>query len=220
MPKRQNYDRIYDMNISSRSSDIVKMTQILRYLLSFDDNGKMNRTKLIKLLWAADRYHMRHYGRLVSDSNYVAMKFGPVSSLALDIAQVKNDFALDKDDIEYVEYYLSADNENTMATAASIEEDHLSETDKEALKWAWDTFGDREAFDIANNVSHLYPEWAQFEDFFVRGGGRGRRDIDPIKFFDNPEHGDEFFNQDADQLAAARELYIDDKNALATLGTL
>ena len=94
------------MNISSRSSDIVKMTQILRYMLSFDDNGKMNRTKLIKLLWAADRYHMRHYGRLVSDSNYVAMKFGPVSSLALDIAQVKNDFALDKDDIEYIEYYL------------------------------------------------------------------------------------------------------------------
>ena len=88
--------------VLSRGSEITKTTQILRYLLSFDDNGKMNRTKLIKLLWAADRYHVRHYGRLVSEGNYVAMRFGPVASLALDVAQVKNDFAFDKDDIEYI----------------------------------------------------------------------------------------------------------------------
>ena len=121
------------MNISSRSSNIVKITQILRYLLSFDDNGKMNHTKLIKLLWAADRYHMRHYGRLVSDSNYVAMKFGPVSSLALDISQVKNDFALDEEDTKYIGYYLSADEKDTMATAANIEVLNYDPNTDEAL---------------------------------------------------------------------------------------
>ena len=120
--------------VLSRGSEITKTTQILRYLLSFDDNGKMNRTKLIKLLWAADRYHVRHYGRLISEGNYVAMRFGPVASLALDVAQVKNDFAFDKDDIEYIGYYLSADEKDTMATAAKIADDHLSETDKEALQ--------------------------------------------------------------------------------------
>ena len=135
--------------VLSRGSEITKTTQILRYLLSFDDNGKMNRTKLIKLLWAADRYHVRHYGRLVSEGNYVAMRFGPVASLALDVAQVKNDFAFDKDDIEYIGYYLSADEKDTMATAAKIADDHLSETDKEALQWAWDTFGKKDALKIS-----------------------------------------------------------------------
>ena len=187
--------------VLSRGSEITKTTQILRYLLSFDDNGKMNRTKLIKLLWAADRYHVRHYGRLVSEGNYVAMRFGPVASLALDVAQVKNDFAFD----------------NTMATAAKIADDHLSETDKEALQWAWDTFGKKDAFDMANNISHRYPEWSQYEDFFISSGGRGRKEIDPERFFDNPQN-DGFFVQDASQLAAAHERYIDNNKIYTILG--
>lgn len=203
--------------VLSRGSEITKTTQILRYLLSFDDNGKMNRTKLIKLLWAADRYHVRHYGRLISEGNYVAMRFGPVASLALDVAQVKNDFAFDKDDIEYIGYYLSADEKDTMATAAKIADDHLSETDKEALQWAWDTFGKKDAFDMANNISHRYPEWSQYEDFFISSGGRGRKEIDPERFFDNPQN-DEFFVQDASQLAAARERYIDNNKIYTILG--
>ena len=52
------------------AGSLVKLVQALGYLLSLDDNKKMNRVKLIKLLWAADRFHMRRYGRTVSESRY------------------------------------------------------------------------------------------------------------------------------------------------------
>lgn len=195
------------MDEQSRNANIVKTTQVLRYLLSFDDNGKMNRLKLIKLLWAADRYHIRHYGRLILDDEYVAMRFGPVASLALDVAQVDSngESALDHDDVEFVGYYLSADKRNTTATAAKSKTNFLSETDKEALAWAWQTFGGMDAFDIAKNVSHNYPEWARFEEFFIFG--RGRQRINPLDFFEDPSSKDEYFQQNKDELLAAKEMY-------------
>lgn len=75
--------------------------------------GKMDRVKLIKLLWAADRYHLRAHGRMVSGTDYVAMVHGPVSSLALDVAQISKEFALSGEAASYVEYYFTATSQQT-----------------------------------------------------------------------------------------------------------
>ena len=60
------------------SNEVVKITQSLGFLLSLDDNHRMNKLKLVKLIWAADRYHLRKYGRTVTDSEYFALPHGPV----------------------------------------------------------------------------------------------------------------------------------------------
>ena len=80
------------------SADLVKITQALGFLLNLDENHKMNRVKLIKLLWAADRLHMRRFGRTVTETEYYALPHGPVCSLALNIARLNNDW-LTTDDI-------------------------------------------------------------------------------------------------------------------------
>jgi len=82
-PIINKYNGVMKKSISDK---IIVVVQALGYLLSLDDNHKMNRVKLIKLLWAADRFHLRKYGRSVTETDYVAMYHGPVSSLALDIA--------------------------------------------------------------------------------------------------------------------------------------
>ncbi len=41
--------------------------------------------KVLKLMYFADKYHLGHYGSLISDDSYVAMKSGPVPSLPYDI---------------------------------------------------------------------------------------------------------------------------------------
>ncbi|MBQ9180774.1 SocA family protein [Candidatus Saccharibacteria bacterium] len=79
------------MNERQASKNVIKVSQALGFLLSLDDNHKMDRVKLIKLLWAADRLHLRKYGRTISESDYYAMAHGPVCSLALDIAQMDKD---------------------------------------------------------------------------------------------------------------------------------
>ena len=41
--------------------------------------------KAIKLVWMADRLHLREYGRPITNDDYVAMKFGPVGSVTRNI---------------------------------------------------------------------------------------------------------------------------------------
>lgn len=191
---------------SKISNEIIKVVQALGFLLNLDDNRKMDRVKLIKLLWAADRFHLRNYGRTVSKTDYVAMVHGPVSSLALDVAQISKEFALSGDAASYVEHYFTATSSQT-AMSLNPGDDHLSETDKKALQWAWNTFGESQTFDLADSISHAYPEWSQYNQYFQATGG-GVRPIKTEKFFENPT-SDEYFRTDTDQLSAAKEIYLD-----------
>ena len=64
--------------------EFEKLVQGLNFF-AFKNGGKINRMKAIKLLFFADRYHVRKYGRPVVWSTYFAMKNGPVSSEALNL---------------------------------------------------------------------------------------------------------------------------------------
>lgn len=201
---------------SNISNQIIKVVQTLGFLLNLDENRKMNRVKLIKLLWAADRFHLRKYGRTVSRTDYVAMTHGPVSSLALDIARVTRDFALSDDAIKYIEHYFTATERETVMSL-SPGEGHLSRTDKDALQWAWDTFSASETFELADTVSHAYPEWSQHRRFF-EASKSGSRPIDVKTFLENPED-DQYFNTNPEALQAAKELYQDTVEAESELSS-
>lgn len=195
------------MTEAKASENVIKVAQALGFLLSLDENHKMNRVKLIKLLWAADRLHMRKFGRTVSDSEYYAMAHGPVCSLALDIAQLNKDgIALSESDLRYLEEYFTADDRDT-SMQKEIGQDHLSETDQEMLRAAWEKFKDVDTFELADSISHDYPEWQKFQGYFATSGGR--KSIDVRDFFKNPEGSDQYFAEDSGQLAAAQEYYED-----------
>jgi len=89
-------------------------------------------------------------------------------------------------------------------------DDHLSESDKEALAQAWDTFGAKNAFDIADNISHKYPEWNRYEKLFS-AGDRSSKQVNLTDFFDNPVDNDEFFYADDGVLRTSREKYLENQ---------
>lgn len=195
--------------------NIIKIVQVMGFLLNLDDNHKLNRVKLMKLVWAADRTHLRRYGRTVSGDEYYAMRFGPVPSLAYDIAKISNnDYVFDQEVFDYLsEYFISNDQDTAMVKSPGT--DYLSETDRSVLKEAWDKFGEMDAFDMANDVSHSYPEWAKFSEFFnSHRGGRVRMDI--LDFFDNPKR-DLYFSEDAERLEAAKNTFSEHSQIQAAL---
>jgi hypothetical protein len=67
--------------------DCKKATQALNYLASAERDKRINKMKAIKLIWVADRFHLRKYGRLLTNDTYVAMKFGPVGSSVKNLAE-------------------------------------------------------------------------------------------------------------------------------------
>src|SRR5207244_13054003 len=71
-------------------ASVRKSTQALNYFARLSARGApqpLNKMKALKLLFFADRYHLRKYGRPVTDCAYFAMKNGPVASAAKNIAE-------------------------------------------------------------------------------------------------------------------------------------
>ena len=200
------------------SNEVVKITQSLGFLLSLDDNLRMTELKLVKLIWAADRYHLRKYGRTVTDSEYFALPHGPVSSLTLDVID-NDEVALYAEDISFISEHITPweSDKNQIVLYNETEDDYLSETDKEALKFAWDTFGDKDPFELADNITHQYPEWSKFREHFDVNNERSRQSIDLNDFFENPSE-DAFFATDDSILAASKELYEQNKADAELLG--
>lgn len=57
--------------------DSMKLIQTVNYLLKKYE-GRLNYTKLIKLLYLADRKSLAETGRSITDDTYCCMKYGPV----------------------------------------------------------------------------------------------------------------------------------------------
>ena len=64
-----------------------KATQALNFF-ALSASGRMNKLKALKLVFFADRYHLRLYGRPITNDRYLAMKYGPVASSCKDLAEM------------------------------------------------------------------------------------------------------------------------------------
>ncbi len=116
--------------------------------------------KAIKLTFLADRYHLRKYGRLITNDNYFAMQYGPVPSGTKDICDL-TDF-LSQTEKEYASQFISKKNQYTLVSNHSVDLNVLSKSDIEALTFSWEKFGDMNEFSLSK-ITHEYPEWKKHE---------------------------------------------------------
>ncbi|MEK7107041.1 MAG: Panacea domain-containing protein [Patescibacteria group bacterium] len=139
--------------------DYKKITQSLNYVAR-KEGGHINYMKALKLLYLADRLHLRKYGRLISDDTLVAMKNGTLGSQARDIV-LKND-SLPHVVYEYAEGRLKRDLGKYSIGVKDKSTDSLSETDVECLDTVYGVLGDKGEFDLAK-LTHELPEWKRFQ---------------------------------------------------------
>jgi uncharacterized phage-associated protein len=137
-----------------------KVTQGLNSF-ALKEGGRINKMKALKLVYIADRYHLRKYGRLITNDTYFAMNYGPVPSGAKDIAEASEVF-LDRNEGEYSSQYIISEDNLTMRSLHPVDEVVFSESDIEALEFAWATFGHFDQFQLAD-YTHHYPEWKRHE---------------------------------------------------------
>ena len=148
--------------------DHKKATQTLNFFASIA-GGKINKMKALKLIFLSDRYHLRRYGRLVTDDCYVAMKYGPVPSTTMDIAEA--DEYLDNKIKDYVIAHIQASDDGLQIESLKpVDTDYFSATDIEAFNFAWNSFGNLDQWGISD-FTHNYPEWLKHKDS-LRSGSR------------------------------------------------
>jgi uncharacterized phage-associated protein len=192
---------------------VRRSTQALNYFAHKAASGapirKLNKMKALKLLFFADRYHLRKFGRPVSDCAYFAMKHGPVASEAKRVAE--NSTLLDNRSRSYARRFVRRDDLYHFSSVADVDEAVLSETDREALDFAWRVFGHYSEFRL-RDITHHYPEWKEHARALSRG--KLRVEMDYSDFFAEPDTGynpcHELSKKDRE---IARELYLDSEAA-------
>jgi uncharacterized phage-associated protein len=145
-----------------------KATQALNFLARLSGGG-INKLKALKLVYFADRYHLRKYGRAVTNDRYFAMNYGPVPSGTKDIAEM-GEF-LGQQEKLYAQQFLQRDSADPHAfkSLADFDASVFSETDREALDFAAKNFAGMDGFQLAD-LTHLYPEWKRHEAALESGG--------------------------------------------------
>jgi uncharacterized phage-associated protein len=133
-----------------------KTTQALN-VLARKAGGQISKLLALKLVFFADRYHLRKYGRPLTNDSYLAMKYGPVASGAKNLAEGNRSF-LSSEERNYSGRYIRPVDKNLYESVGEPDMDVFSDTDMEALEFAWARFGGVGRFELAR-ATHEYPEW-------------------------------------------------------------
>jgi len=186
--------------------DYKKATQAINYLAE-REGGHIDKLKLIKLVYLADRYHLRRYGRPLMNDVYFAMPYGPVGSSVKDIAEFSD--YLDEAEYDYAKRYLGKGKvPNTVVSNSAVDTGVFSKSELEALSFAFDTFGTRSASDLIK-LTHRYPEWNKFENT-LNLKETTREKMSYLDFFDNPRNADtDAFALDEEVVATSREAFAE-----------
>jgi len=158
-----------------------KVTQALNYFAG-QNCGRINKMKALKLLYFADRFHLRKYGRPITNDEYFAMDYGPVPSGGKDLVE-GSDFRPDPEKA-YAGQYLNPVDRLEFSSIAKPDLEVFSKTDLEALDYAWKHFGHMDQFKLAE-LTHEYPEWKRHE-VALKSEATSRVKMNFSDFLDDP----------------------------------
>lgn len=119
---------------------------------------------LLKLIFFADRYHVRKYLRPSTTDSYYAMKKGAVASYIYNVC--KGDTPSDV--IRPLGNYLI-----TLYNEKPKYENELSASDIQAIDFSLSNFVKYSEFDLAE-ITHAYPEWNKYAE--VINSGKSKRE--------------------------------------------
>lgn len=184
-------------NLDMRNNS--KILQTLNYL-AFLQGGekKISQMKAYKLIWLADRYHLRQYGRTITYDQYYALPHGIVPSNAKKIIDGKI----------YVSECRNYLNTKIRYCFKSIKDPIInlfSETDIEVLKLIHSKYGSFSPQKLSD-LSHKFPEWLKFKDKLTSTNSKHSYPIALVDFFLNYDDGQGLFNDDDDFLSISKEI--------------
>lgn len=182
--------------------DTRKIVQALTYFASKQEGHELDNMKAYKLLWLADRSHLRLYGRFISNDTYYAMPFGPVPSDAKQLLEnhatrLANDESYKNDYIQTLGKKYKAIKEPDMRV--------FSDSDREVLDKVLSLFNGLSAKELSD-FSHTFPEWKKYQPLIDGKDTKKSYPIDVDLFFE-PSEATTFFDESQEILTLTKELY-------------
>lgn len=179
-----------------------KSVQALNYIANVN-GGSCNIMQAIKLIWLADRLHLRTYARVITNDSYFALPYGPVPSITFDI--LKENRNLDPIFLEYSSGFLEKNGEYTFKSISAPNLRVFSDTDLECLELILEKFG-KFTWDELSYLSHSFPEWLRFKDKIENSANKSFR-MDISDFFINYLEPSGLFNDNEEDIKIVKDVY-------------
>lgn len=154
-----------------------KMTQLLGVVAEFN-GGSISHRRALLIIYFADRYHFRRWRRPVAGDEYLATTNGPVPKHLQTFLRTK--ILFDEQEHVYRKKYLQISS-RYYRSVQKPETECLSESDMEALQWAWRRFKAMSVPEM-ERYSKRYPEWRRRERLMQR-----KRQPIPMSYLDFAE---------------------------------
>jgi uncharacterized phage-associated protein len=181
-----------------------KSVQSLNFF-AIKSGGNLNKMKALKLIWLADRYHLRHFGRTITGDVYFAMPYGPVASTTRDI--LEKNTGLSDSELNYGNEFLETSDKYHYNSSKDFDKKPFSSTDIEVLEKIFNQYSKYSEFELSKK-SHSFPEWKKWESALEKEVG-SRFEISLEDFFINYNDGENLFNDDEDYLQLSKTAFSD-----------
>lgn len=183
--------------------DYKKSAQLINYI-AVRNGGTVTKLKLFKLVWLANRLHLRRYARTITGDSHVAMEHGPVPS------QTKNylePIIIINDADIYFAKFLTV---NKMIISSNSEPDMkvFSKSDVQVINEVLEIYGNLGAWDLREH-SHLFPEWQRYREKFEDEKSKSSFQIVNDDYFSSFDDGSGLFDQDEETLKFMKEDYLE-----------
>ena len=186
------------------AKDTKKIIQALAYLANYQPEKVLDNMKAYKLLWLADRYHLRQTGRTITGDAYYAMPYGIVPSDAKCL--LENEKTKLREPKGYKNKYLMLDDHQYKAIAEP-DLKQFSDSDLEALDKVLALYNAYDALQLSE-LSHKFPEWTFYRDLLEDKETKNSYRIDLDHFFeDSPNEDARLFDDSRELLDLTQELY-------------
>jgi uncharacterized phage-associated protein len=179
-------------------------------LLAVWRGGAINKMLALKLIWLADRLHLRKYGRPIVGDKYIAMGNGPVPSKTRDLLQ-NNAIPFKPGTLDYAVEFLQStqyDYKSIKETVSIV----FSKSDLEALTAVFAAYGNLHKYAL-RDLSHEFPEWSKWEKGFKENQYKSHA-MDYKDFFESAGDKHPLFKDDDEILKLVERLYLREDKAL------
>ena len=186
-------------------NDTRKIIQALTYIAYQQPGHKINSMKAYKLLWLADRYHLRQYGRTITGDIFFALPHGVVPSDAKNV--VEHQATHIPTDEKYRDKYIKRLGKYSFQAITEPDVMLFSDSDQEVLDKILQAYGALDQYEL-EKLSHKFPEWLAYESKLRAEGTPKAYKIDIDYFFDEAkEDNSGLFADDPEKIALIKEYF-------------
>ena len=182
-----------------------KIIQALAYIAYQQADHKINSMKAYKLLWLADRYHLRQFGRTITGDTFFALPHGVVPSDAKNVVEHQSTHI--PNDEEYVAKYIKRISKYSFQAVTEPDVMEFSDSDQEALDKVLNTYSKLDQYQL-EELSHTFPEWLAYNDKLEAENTPKAYKIDLDYFFDEAkEDKSGLFVDDPEKLSLIKDYF-------------